>query len=484
MKLSMSLLGSYLEKYQPEYHITEDSLSIKGVRFLSDPRQLSSLDYVYLGAAKGYFQDVKYENALLLVNGNNQIICRGADYEELLNDVLSAFEYYNNFELDMNAAAMGHEPLAVMLRRMGEIYHSPILIFDMEGNLIGESNMELVPEKDFLHFLETQHRMEIDTLGSTIVDENGIVSHDLSDEPRHLFSVEAKNVYGAVSMYLMQEEERLGFIMIFPVNDRDLLTGTCLEVLFAEYCVMSEEFSGRESVLKPRRSVMRSLLAGEPVEEAALRRFAHSMQLHPVSCLIAFENQGIQNYTLRSMIIRELSEEGSSLACEYEGKIVIMTGNDQAEKVIRWLKGRMPFGNYAIGVSMPVQDIRDLAVAVKQAFFAINAQPQPGVRYCRNLALNYLMQLLKSQDMVLELLHPAIRILKNYDEMNKAELLETLKSYLQNGCSQRETAEKMNIHINTLKYRMKRISELGMINFKDEEEMLYIRISMYLAEEL
>lgn len=68
------------------------------------------MEYIYLGETQGYYQDPRYGPALLLANGENQMICRGADYEELLNDVLSAFDFYVEFEQKLFlAAARGRE---------------------------------------------------------------------------------------------------------------------------------------------------------------------------------------------------------------------------------------------------------------------------------------------------------------------------------------------------------------------------------------
>ena len=483
MKLSMSLLGKYLEHYHPEYHITEDILSIRGVRFLSDPRHQSSLDYVYLGAAGGYYQDVRYADALLLVNGNNQIICRGADYEELLNDVLSTFEYYNIFERNMHSAAAEHAPLEVMVKEMRKIYHSPIVIFDLEGNLLAASHMARMTDSLFLKNLKEQKRMEMDTLSDTFVDEEGTISHDLSDTPQHLFSSREKIRWGTIDMYLCQEEERIGFIMMFPESEIELMTGLCLEQQFARYCVMAEEFTGKDSVLKPNRSIFLELLAGESVEPAVLRKFEQGMHISTDACLIALENQAIQNYTLYSIMIRDLSSlNNCTLACDYENRIVILTGNSRIETVIRYLKEKMPWGKYAVGISMPFRKMELLPVACRQAFFALKASPEPAVRRCRDLASDYLIQMLRKQDMAMELLHPAINVLKAYDESNRTELLETLKVYIQACCSQIDTASKMNIHLNTLKYRLKRISELGGLDLKDESEMFYVRLSLRLSE--
>ena len=90
----------------------------------------------------------------------------------------------------------------------------------------------------------------------------------------------------------------------------------------------------------------------------------------------------------------------------------------------------------------------------------------------------YLLQNLRNTPMSTHLLHPAIGILKKYDEGSETQLLETLRTYVRCGCRQAEAADKLHIHLNTLKYRLRRITELSGVDFKDYDEMLYIQLSL------
>ena len=95
MNISMSMIERYLNRYDIESNIQDDALAVHGMRFISDGRHRSSQEYVYIGQALDYLEDPSYSNALIRANGKNHIVCRGSDYEELLNEVLSAFDFYN-----------------------------------------------------------------------------------------------------------------------------------------------------------------------------------------------------------------------------------------------------------------------------------------------------------------------------------------------------------------------------------------------------
>lgn len=74
----------------------------------------------------------------------------------------------------------------------------------------------------------------------------------------------------------------------------------------------------------------------------------------------------------------------------------------------------------------------------------------------------------------------ALEKLKAYDRKHHSELVETLDVYLNKDYNVYETASTLNIHTNTLNYRLKRISEIGEINLKDPNQKftLYLDIKL------
>ncbi|RWZ51353.1 PucR family transcriptional regulator [Halobacillus fulvus] len=70
----------------------------------------------------------------------------------------------------------------------------------------------------------------------------------------------------------------------------------------------------------------------------------------------------------------------------------------------------------------------------------------------------------------------AIERIKEYDYQNHSNLLETLRVFLKQNSNVHKAASDMHIHTNTLNYRLKRIKEIGQIDFKDpnQKTMLYL----------
>jgi carbohydrate diacid regulator len=63
-----------------------------------------------------------------------------------------------------------------------------------------------------------------------------------------------------------------------------------------------------------------------------------------------------------------------------------------------------------------------------------------------------------------------------------AGLLETLQAYLANNLSLKETALELHVHINTLHYRLKQITEVTGIDPKTTEGIALFYLAVQLAE--
>ncbi|MBU3571773.1 PucR family transcriptional regulator [Priestia aryabhattai] len=74
----------------------------------------------------------------------------------------------------------------------------------------------------------------------------------------------------------------------------------------------------------------------------------------------------------------------------------------------------------------------------------------------------------------------SLKKLTDYDLRHNSNLVETLEVFLNNDNNINEAAKELNVHMNTLSYRLKRISEIGDISLKDvnQKMTLYIDIKL------
>ena len=62
------------------------------------------------------------------------------------------------------------------------------------------------------------------------------------------------------------------------------------------------------------------------------------------------------------------------------------------------------------------------------------------------------------------------------EEEKNIELLKTLKIYLENNMNYSVTAEKMYVHINTIRKRIDKVNELVQIDWEDHVDRLKMEI--------
>lgn len=95
-------------------------------------------------------------------------------------------------------------------------------------------------------------------------------------------------------------------------------------------------------------------------------------------------------------------------------------------------------------------------------------------------ALDALVDAIRENVVIDDLLHPALGIIERYDHQNQTDLLRTLKIYLENDCNAQKCGRLLFLHRNSLVYRVHRIQEITGCDLSDPVERSYLRISFLL----
>jgi len=137
-----------------------------------------------------------------------------------------------------------------------------------------------------------------------------------------------------------------------------------------------------------------------------------------------------------------------------------------------------------VGFSLESSRISECKRHYDQAIKALEI----GVRFGKYLTLFeecqifILSDFIKSQYEIADFCHPSVMHLMNLDRAENSELLMTLKNYIHFTHSPNEAAKALNIHRNTLFYRINKIKELTGIKLDSAEEICRIYFSIHLLE--
>lgn len=136
------------------------------------------------------------------------------------------------------------------------------------------------------------------------------------------------------------------------------------------------------------------------------------------------------------------------------------------------------------GVSEIFDDISQIVNYKYQAEQALNLgrihRPEENIFIYNELVLENIMACVREHIDFKNYLHPAINILKDYDQKNGTEYLNTLKVYITSMCRHSVTIDKLHIHRNTLLYRLKKIEELTGTSLDDERFCALLLCNFYL----
>jgi hypothetical protein len=483
MKLSMAMIADYLQRsqYKIDCNIQNDSMRIQGIRFLTEEENTDVSDYVYIGYAEAYFQDPSVKNALILANGKNNIFCKGSNIENLLNSILSAFETYRKFEEKMILASERKKTVQDMLDIVKITQTEALQVFDINGMLLGSVNDSPASDKS-LSASGIQRKINPLKMNQFTFRDDGKPVHDLEEYAQILLHEQSTGEF-CVARYLVQNGEKIGFIMGFPDTKLEAEKFRCLEDFICPFLSKAVEFSGKASLLQSDHSIMLQLLSGNRVDQVLQERLEHRLGISDTAILTAVKSTAIQNQTMQKSLIQNLEDTYPTvMACEFQDKVLIIMRESQIAEIISQLYRNIHKENILIGFSMPFSDLDALFLAGKQAIFTLEtlSGKSSGIQYCRNLAVSYMLSVLRNDFLASSMMHPAIKTLQRQDKMKQGSLLDTMNAYVNHHFNQTETAAALHIHLNTLKYRLHKIQDVTGIDFSDTEETFYLEMSFRL----
>lgn len=99
------------------------------------------------------------------------------------------------------------------------------------------------------------------------------------------------------------------------------------------------------------------------------------------------------------------------------------------------------------------------------------------VHYFSEYAFLILLEHLEDRNFVSVCLHPALKVLREYDQENETQFFETFKVYLQCERNLVETAKSLHVHRNTVVYRLGRILPMLDVDLNVGSEREYLLLS-------
>lgn len=141
---------------------------------------------------------------------------------------------------------------------------------------------------------------------------------------------------------------------------------------------------------------------------------------------------------------------------------------------------------FRAGVSRPFFDLSQIAAHYEQARLTLKIACvlQKGAQICPadHFFLFQLLMGLRNDVDIMDFCIEEIQALSRYDRESNSDLCDTLLIYLQNSKNTIVTAKKMNLHRNTVHYRIDRCREISGLDLDDGVIAFMALVSLYILE--
>ena len=481
MKISMHILAKWLDEYNPTLYIEEGLLTILTIQLYT--KQDTFLDEcVYIGRACDILEDAdEGDQKIVCMNNSDIIILDVFDKELIANKILEALVFYNQWENNLNKAVFEKKSFQELIDIAHTVFELPMCLYNWRNELLGITRQY----KDV--GLYWNHSVESNEIN------NDVYNILMYDTPGSEEFVEGKVSY---AYFYWAEMDYPSLFYRIPFNNSVVCSFTIcgygrmvteadrqLAEYFSEILFQIDEYDPIYSQIRPATSIFKNILENKQVPREEIDKILFELDWHDKTSwkLAVFDNfkEGIMNAQILNQLF---SKKINDAVCfEYNEKNIIIMPADNCLKHVKKTIDEIPDAQYICGVSLPFSEWNNLNFALTQAETAINYGNENQVNQCEHHVWHCLIDVMIEKCYELQMVHPDVIAIFNYDKVHNTELIKTLYTFLKNKFRTRQTAEALYIHINTLKYRIKKIHEIIGIDIKDYEHLEYIFLSCELV---
>ncbi len=485
MRLSMWILADWLKDYHPQAKIQDGKCVLRNARLFSEAVRLESMD-VFIGSMKDF--SFENNNKMICVQGHDMMLLDTEDGDEILNVILDAFDYYNNWSDKLRAAIRDGAALQTLLDESEEIFGFPLLVCDPGYYVIAQAGMDRMV---FDNARASENLAEMKKNG--VMPMKTIVAINADERIR----------VNSRSAYLMEYEELGSPIICRNLYSQNCHVGWVLVILRKENITRGlmqlldelgdiieywSDFNSKQKELLSYNDLFQNILTDPDADVQKQAKRLRSIGWYPEDP--------------KQMIVLE-RQETDLLSTEYFRRKIDRIGNGcftvtaqdplalilnrriiSYREFLEELKDLMRQTDMWGGISPEFTNVFGMKEPLELASSAsrLGSHEVGSLTEFRECALPYALEILREHSSPC-FLHPALETLRQYDKKNHTELFLTLREFLNCERNYIRTAGRLYIHRNTLLYRLKRITDLTGVELDSESVRLHLQLSYLLCDE-
>ena len=412
---------------------------------------------------------------------------------EVLNEIVSIFQHYHDFESQLNQIVTGGGTLIDLCRAGSVFFQNPIYIHDnmfsvialsskVEGMLKFEYNertgklyIPLWLINEFKYDENYQKTLEYHTAA---IWDNEQYPYTMRSLYVNLFS---NNVY--CGRLLINE---IGTLLLpGQYQAAEYLAKYAVKLIEHDEVDSSRRYWGLEDTFI-------DLMNGVSVDNRDLQTTLSILDWTPMDAYLCLK---IRNQS-EAQSVRSDKALNNALAAQIQGYfsfsyqkmlcvVINLTRPGTDQYALRQILAPLVRDSCMyVGISNPVDNIHAIQIGFRQADIALQyileENSSQWIVPFAECALHYIRSQATREIPVEMLADYSLLTILRYDKKHDTQYFSTLRSYLVNERNIPKTANALIIHRTTLTYRLQKIRELFGLNLDDDYQRLYLLMSLFL----
>lgn len=166
--------------------------------------------------------------------------------------------------------------------------------------------------------------------------------------------------------------------------------------------------------------------------------------------------------------------------------ILFINPNDLTENARRMLQVFSSEHSSLICLSEVYYNLMDTHILVKQikamSLFLVQHGITTGIHCFEEYRFSTMLSMIQQKELLNDFIHPGILLLAKYDREHHSNFLETIKNYLLYQSNAAECAKQMNLHRNSLIYRIDKACKIMGVSLDNPHNCFNLLSSIYLYE--
>ena len=467
MFITMNIVEDALREFDTESKLTNGSAPLQGIK-------INEIEDNYLTVTEEKGQ-------VVCQHGKDRIVVKNVGLDRTINTILTAAREGELWERALYHMIFNDCSLQEIVEKAYEIFHNPVFFVDETDHVLAKTHHGTGEVNDaWDYILETGYLpLETTTITHEKMERNLSASQRRGKNAPFLFSPPTTDIDNRGINYLIYSpisRERVGTLIIIenetPVTLGMLNLAEVLTDAVDEWMNMHKE----DHPFKTSRNLIQELIeTPEQVEHKEV------LSRYLVPCengyrLTVITGCGhVPGEQIEKMITDTLK---GSLAYKYGEEVVaVIPLTETDEEIRKHLDMVLYYQGARIGLSYPFYDLTNLNSYYHQAKVALSYGTEKFAGIRPEIAMRYFTDETSRDIFGANMAHPALEKLKEYDEKHGGELYKTLYFFLRHERSLIDSARALNIHRNSLIYRIEKIRQMTDLDLDDADIREYLLFS-------